>query len=134
MIRYRPHHFLCTIGFQGRGYSPEFVSGFQKIVDVLRAPDGDLAQIEIVGETDSICEPCPNRRGTLCTTQEKISRLDHQHANALGWKSGETVSWREAKDRIKSKLTLEKFNHICDGCEWKSLGVCEEALSKLLKE
>lgn len=134
MIKYRPHHFLCTIGFQGRGYSPEFVDGFQKIADQLKSPDGDLTEIQIVDETDSICEPCPNRRGALCTTQEKITRLDRQHAQVLEWKIGEILTWRESKERIKSKLTLDQFHKICNGCEWKALGVCEEALEKLLKE
>ena len=39
MLKFRPHHFLCTLGFQGKGYSPGFVANFQAIADRLRGPD-----------------------------------------------------------------------------------------------
>lgn len=76
-IRFRPHHFLCALGFQGKGYSDAFTANMSAIVhDRLRAENGGKTRIEVIGAADDICQPCPKRRGTLCTSQTKITRLD----------------------------------------------------------
>lgn len=126
VIRYRPHHFLCTVGFQGKGYSPDFVKNFSAIKEGL----ADDTLITLVDETDDICAPCPHKRDKLCTKQEMISSLDQRHSEALGFTSGQTLSWGEAKNRLK-KLSLDDFHRICAGCNWKELGVCEAALKAL---
>jgi hypothetical protein len=33
VLKVRAHHLLCMQGFQGSGYSPEFVENFIKILD-----------------------------------------------------------------------------------------------------
>jgi hypothetical protein len=143
MLEFRPHHFLCTIGFQGKGYSAEFVKNYAEISTRLKGPGfeagytetptGDLIKIRVVAETDSICAPCPSKRGALCETQEKIDRLDHAHAEILGLKTGDELTWGEAKKLLAQKFTLEKFDTACQPCSWKSLGVCETALIELKK-
>ena len=131
-IQFRPHHFLCTLGFQGKGYSPAFVENYQVIVDELSGPDGEQVSITVVAQADSICAPCPNKRGVLCTSQAKITALDKAHAQILQLKAGDVLSWGEAKARIANAMSLEKFNKACAVCGWKELGVCEQALKKLL--
>jgi soluble lytic murein transglycosylase-like protein len=130
-VQFRPHHFLCTVGFRGKGYSDSFVENYQEIADHLRGPDGDNQEIQVVEETDSICAPCPNRREKLCTAQEKIESLDRRHAEALGVGEGDVLTWKEAKQRIKKNVDFETFERICDGCQWKDLGVCRESLAEL---
>ncbi|RYZ78407.1 MAG: DUF1284 domain-containing protein [Proteobacteria bacterium] len=61
-LKFRPHHFLCAVGFQGKGYSPEFVENFKTIKSVLDSTHGDQVMIEVIERTDSICAPCPSRR------------------------------------------------------------------------
>lgn len=135
-IRFRPHHFLCALAFEGKGYSDEFVRGFQRIVDALRdeGKDGDLREIEVVGSSDSICHPCPNRRGKGCETEEKIARLDRAHSEILGVSPGEKVSWGVAKNLLAQRMTDEAFEKACAPCSWKSLGVCKKALEQLREE
>lgn len=130
-ISFRPHHFLCALCFQGRGYSPAFVSNFETIMAELNGPDGDTTSINIVGHTDSICAPCPNRRNLSCTTQEKIDKLDAAHAEALQILPGQTITWGEAKEKIASHIPLSTFHRICEGCEWKAYGICEQVISGL---
>lgn len=132
-IRFRPHHFLCTVGFQGKGYSEAFVAGFARIAAELRdTPAGDSVLITVVErETDSICNPCPNRRDSLCETETKIQTLDSAHARVLGLRAGDSITWGEAKDRIKKNMTLENFHAACEPCSWKQSGICEKALMKL---
>lgn len=133
MLRFRPHHFLCTLGFEGKGYSDEFVRGFQKIADSLRerGEAGDQTPIQVVAQTDAICEPCPNRTGKLCATEEKIQKLDQAHAAVLEIRSGDILTWGEAKTRIAEKMTTERFHASCAPCAWKGMGVCEAALNRL---
>jgi uncharacterized protein len=132
--RFRPHHFLCTLGFQGKGYSLGFVANYQAIADRLRGPGGDAVLIEVVGDTDSICEPCPNRRGKACESQEKIDKLDGAHAKVLGIAPGDQLTWKEAKELIREKMTPQAFNQACAPCAWKALGMCESALNEHIRE
>lgn len=85
MMKFRPHHFLCTVGYQGKGYSEEFVKNYDRISQSLKrnGVKGDDTPIEVVAKTDSICSPCPSKRGDLCETQEKIEKLDNAHAKIL---------------------------------------------------
>jgi hypothetical protein len=131
-LTFRPHHFLCALGFQGKGYNSDFEFNFQAICDRLHAPSGDQTVIEVVKYTDAICGPCPERRGHLCASQAKVAALDHKHARALHLKAGDRLTWGEAKQRIKFFLSLPLFHEICEGCSWKNLGLCEQALVKLL--
>lgn len=131
-MEFRPHHFLCTVGFMGKGYSNAFVANYQRLADELRrAPGGDRRAIQVAAQTDSICGPCPNRAGTLCQTQEKIDRLDAAHAAVLQIRPGDTLTWGEAKRRIVARFTDEAFEKACAPCAWKPLGICHDALRKL---
>ncbi len=135
-LEFRPHHFLCTLGFEGKGYSPEFVANYQGIADSLRRSGaaGDQVEIHVVESTDSICEPCPNRQGALCATQDKIETLDRAHARVLGLKSGDVLTWGEAKRRVAARFTDEAFDRACEPCGWKALGYCRAALHRNREE
>lgn len=132
-ITFRPHHFLCALCFQGKGYSPLFIANFQTIMDKLNSPGGDATVIQVTTHTDSICAPCPNRIGRHCATEEKIAVLDHAHTDALQLKTETILTWGEAKQRIKEKMTLESFHQICATCSWKQYGICESVLTAFLK-
>jgi len=133
MLKFRPHHFLCTVGYQGKGYSPEFTRNYDQIASRLKDPasNGDSVLIEVVEKTDSICSPCPSRRGELCETQAKIDKLDGAHAKILSLKEGDVLSWGEAKARIARDFTEEAFESACAPCSWKPLGICKAALTEL---
>jgi hypothetical protein len=131
MIRFRPHHFLCALGFEGKGYSDGFTATMHRIVvDILRAPGGDATRIEVTAVTDDICAPCPKRRGRLCTDQGKIARLDRAHGAALDLAAGEVITWAAAQDRMAA-LAPEDLDRICAGCSWLEMGMCKSALSRL---
>jgi len=128
-ITFRPHHFLCTIGFQGIGYSPRFVENYKQIVEAIQKDEELL--IQVVVREDSICSACPHQSIEGCAVEEKIQGLDTRHAKILRIKQGDVVSWAEAKQRLKEYMTLEGFHQACSGCEWKALGICEAALKTL---
>ena len=132
-ITFRPHHFLCALCFQGKGYSPEFISNFSNIMNHLNSSHVDDVVIEVVEYTDSICEPCPSKRGQCCDSQKKILRIDRAHADILQVNQGDKITWGEAKKRIGEFMTLEKFHEACSPCAWKKTGMCESVLSQFLK-
>jgi len=135
MLEFRPHHFMCTLGFEGKGYSPEFVRGYQRIADSLRiADEGDAVPIRVAPATDAICAPCPNRTGTVCASEPKIRSLDQAHARVLGIEAGQVLTWGEAKRLIAEKMGFDDFERACAPCAWKAMGVCEAALRKVKAE
>ena len=125
-LKFRPHHFFCTLGFQGKGYSPEFVENFAHIKESM-TPE---TIITVTSKTDDICAPCPHRRGNLCGTQGKIERLDQAHAKALSLKEGDQLTWGEALGRLK-KLSQQDHQEICQGCQWLEFGICAKSLRNL---
>jgi len=132
-IEFRPHHFLCALCFKGKGYSASFIRNFAEIIQHLTtASAGEQTSIMVSGYTDSVCAPCPHKRGKACQAQAKVSQLDKAHAKALGLQIGEKLTWQAAKQRITERIDLAKFNQICQPCEWKSLGICEAALEAFL--
>lgn len=131
-VRYRPHHFMCSLGFEGKGYSDAFTANMTAIVmGQLRASGGTETVIEVVAATDDICAPCPKRRGSLCATQDKIAALDEAHARALSLSVGEKLTWGEAQQRIRTAIAPGSLGTLCKGCEWEPYGMCEEALLRL---
>lgn len=134
-LRYRPHHFLCSLGFKGKGYSDGFVANMATIIDGrLRAEGGDAVEIEVVGTADDICTPCPKRRGRLCESQTRIAALDARHARALGLFAGTRITWGEARRRIVRRVPPGSLPQLCAGCQWLDLGLCESALAALHEE
>lgn len=122
---------MCTLGFRGMGYSPDFVENFKEIKSQITESPETVIQIQ--SRTDHICTPCPHNVGHgKCTKQKKIESLDERHMKALELHDGITLTWSEALKRIKTHMTIEKFHESCEGCEWKSYGVCEEELRKLI--
>lgn len=90
--------------------------------------------IEVVVGGDSICRACPHQNESGCQVEEKIQGLDIRHSQILKIKFGDVLTWKEARKRLKETMTLEAFHQACKGCEWKTLGVCEEALRRLQEE
>lgn len=123
LLAFRPHHFLCALCFQGKGYSKPFIANFTAIMEILNT--AEETNIQVVKETDSLCQPCPHRQGQRCETEAKIALLDHAHADALHIKVGDILTWKDAKKRIRDTISLPVFDQICATCEWKPLGLCE---------
>ncbi|MDD7969615.1 DUF1284 domain-containing protein [Roseinatronobacter alkalisoli] len=133
-VQFRPHHFLCALGFQGKGYSDRFTRNMADIVAQLRAPDGGNTLIEVTGVADSICAPCPHRRGQSCVKADQIAALDNRHAQALGLRAGQRLTWAEAQSRVRAHVPPGSLRELCAGCQWLEFGLCEAGLSALHKD
>jgi hypothetical protein len=131
-LRYRPHHFLCSLGFEGKGYSDAFTRNMTAIVmGRLRAAEGDATEIAVIDSLDDICTPCPKKRGAACASQDQIARLDQAHASALALEPGQILTWAEAKDRIRQNVAPGALKTLCAGCQWEPFGMCARAVQAL---
>ncbi|SFI37350.1 DUF1284 domain-containing protein [Jannaschia pohangensis] len=129
-LRLRPHHVLCSIGFEGSGYDGPFIANMRHIVtQVLRGPGGRDQRIWISDTADAICAPCPKRVGLGCESQDKIDRFDRDHAEALDLTPGQALSWGECHDRAVARVVPADLDRICAGCEWLPLGICKTRLA-----
>lgn len=130
----RPHHILCSLGFEGHGYSDGFTANMEAIVQGrLRAEAGDATEIRITGTADAICAPCPRRRGDGCEVQAAIDRLDRAHAEALQLAPGDHLTWQDAQDRVRAHVRPDDLDTLCAGCRWLPLGLCKAAVARLLE-
>lgn len=135
MLRFRPHHFLCALGYQGKGYSIQFTANMDAIVlGQLRNPEQADTLIEVIGISDDICAPCPHRRGEACDEQSKIAALDRRHAGHLDLHEGEVVSWHTLRERIKQRVKPADLDALCMGCAWLEAGMCKQAVADLAEE
>ena len=134
-INYRPHHFLCSIGWKGMGYSTAFSKNMDMIVnEVLKSPNGDESLLKVVKYTDDLCVPCPHRRNNLCSKQKSIETLDNAHSKKLNLSPGDIISWGDEKKRIVKNIQPNDLDKICQGCQWLEYGVCKDSLKQLIKE
>ena len=85
--------------------------------------------VTFTGRADSICAPCPWRRGPGCEGEDRIRALDARHAKALGIRPGQRMTWAEAEARAASRLVPADLDRICAGCQWPDL--CRPALARL---
>jgi hypothetical protein len=131
-LRLRPHHVLCSIGFEGKGYDDAFTANMARIVlGQLRAPGGAEQPVLVTGDADAICAPCPKRRGLGCEAQAQIDALDARHGAALDLAPGDRLSWGECLERARTRVAPEELATLCAGCNWLPMGMCAEALRAL---
>jgi hypothetical protein len=88
-----------------------FCPNYYEIVEKIKLNED--VPIEVTFFLDSICTSCPNNLGNKCRTESKINSLDKNHAEILQLKEGENITWKGAKNRIKSYMTAEKFHQAC---------------------
>jgi hypothetical protein len=112
----RPHHLVCLLSFQGKGYSEVFVSKTSKIIETMKtAPKKKL--VSVINGCDDICEYCPKNSHSLCKDEDKVSDLDAKFSQKLNFFEGNILSLNDIKERVKI-LSVEEFCEICSGCCW----------------
>jgi hypothetical protein len=119
MIFLRPHHLLCLLNFQGRGYSDEFIDNMRRLLNVLKlAPDERL--ICTTCGCDDICKSCPKMTYEQCADDARVSYLDTAYTKAFDISVGDTISLNEVL-RMAAKLPECDFRKICETCCWFEL-------------
>lgn len=133
----RGHHVLCVHGFQGMGYSPDFIKKMEEIVEEIRDHSQHFAIRVIIG-LDDACGSCPNRGEGFCNasrgSDEHVKQLDRRIMDHIGITDGESVDKHELLRRTAEKVCPEDLDVLCKGCSWLPYGVCKAGIAKLREE
>ena len=125
-MKLRPHHLLCTQGYSGKGYSPEFVENLTAITNILRTDP--TATVELVFFTDDICAKCPQKLGeNLCSRNEKVKRTDQKVIDYFGLTEGH-YPYSDLIARINSQMTPAWMDDICGECTWYPISACRRKI------
>ena len=126
MIRLRPHHLLRTQGYSGKGYSDNFVSNMNEVVERLRTNKDEM--VEITFSTDNLCACCPSKLSDgVCDSDVKVLHFDKGVVDAIDLKEG-TYSYQELISKLDTYLTSghddELLRNICGNCNWYPVSAC----------
>jgi len=124
VVKLRPHHLLCTQGYNGLGYDDAFVENMTAITTFLRG--GGAA--DIVFSTDDICQKCPRMISRdLCESNDKVKRLDKKVADYFGIEEKKYIYPNIVRE-INAKMTCDIMDDICGECEWYP--ICKERMQQ----
>ena len=116
-IELRGHHLLCLQGFQGYGYSEDFVSNMTRINELRKTND---CTITLTNEPDDICSACPNLKDGICENEKQdriIVNMDKEVLSQLN--SNEEYDSIDLFDEVALKFnTLKSVENVCKGCKW----------------
>jgi len=125
-IELRAHHLLCLQGYEGKGYSPEFVTEMSKLATMFaQAPDTTFT---LINGADDICRNCPHLVDEKCIHPNPPEPQDAKVIKYFDLVIGEQYSYKAATDIIKQKINADIFMDICGTCDWNSATQCRSAL------
>lgn len=133
LLTLRPHHILCRLGFQGYGYSPEFIDTWYRVLDQINS--GKVKTLSLQTKPDVFCHHCPHFEGECSTGHpglrgQKSEERDQRVLRALRLKPGRPYAVKEIDERIAALLP-EEFSAICRNCEWQPHGFCLRGHARL---
>ena len=116
-IKLRGHHLLCLRGFQGYGYSKDFVLNMTRINELRKTKD---CIISLTNEPDDICSACPNLQDNMCENEKQneiIVKMDDEVLSRLN--PNNEYNSINLFDEVSSKFnSLESVENVCNGCKW----------------
>lgn len=119
-LKIRAHHLLCIQGFQGYGYSHNFVANMTEVIK--KVTDTNL-EVEIIAECDVICSCCPYNRKGMCQTYDsawKVKSMDVHVLEKLGLKEGTKGRIKDILYLVNTRLrNISDIQEICGDCDWK---------------
>lgn len=130
----RGHHILCVHGFQGMGYSPNFVKNMTEIVKSMR--NEELAfPVQVANGFDEVCRVCPHKGESGCEASQDsdahAKELDRRVINHLGLDADEVYDKEQLVRLTAEKVRPDDLDMLCAGCSWLPYGVCKEGIARL---
>ncbi len=122
-ITIRAHHLLCFQGFQGYGYSADFVKNMARLVDEIHAAPQNMLLKLVVGQ-DDFCTACPHHGGSRCNKDaDADSRMRAMDTAALAALKLTPNMTDTAEKLIALSNQILKTQHdvalVCGRCEWR---------------
>ena len=116
-MKLRGHHLLCILGFQGYGYSEDFVLNMTRINELRKT---DKTTIKLINSSDDICSACPNLKNDLCENEmqnETIVKMDEEVLSEFDINK-EYNAIDLFNEVILKFNTLKSVENICNDCKW----------------
>jgi len=117
-VSMRPHHALCALFFEGKGYSPAFI---ENMTAFLTEPN-QMVQISL--GCDSLCQECLHNQDGICDDEAKVAQFDQRILRL----SSETfqVDQPQALSMLcqsvyETILRQGLLADVCGECEWSVL-------------
>ena len=129
MLKLRGHHLFCLLGYQGMGYSEEYVENMTSLHQMLR--EEPETWVQLIEGPDQLCEKYPNSGKYHCQDQH-IGDRDRVILEKLGLKIGQIIKWKEIETSIQKNVVPSDIEAVCETCSWRSYGVCEEGVQRIL--
>jgi hypothetical protein len=120
IINIRAHHLLCLQGFQGYGYSQDFVRNMAEIIKKIESNP----ELQIITGCDDICSYCPHQLEGVCQKDagsvSGIKDVDRRVLQHLDLKEGIKGRARDFISLAKARLrSISDIKDICGDCDWK---------------
>ena len=113
----RGHHLLCILGFQGYGYSEDFVLNMARINELRKS---DKTTIKLINRPDDICSACPNLKDDVCENKmqnENIVKMDNEVLSQFN--INQEYNAIDLFNEVVLKFnTLKSVENICNDCKW----------------
>jgi uncharacterized protein len=121
-IKIRAHHILCLQGFQGYGYSQDFVRNLAEINAHLESHPS--CSLQVVAEVDLICQKCPHQEGGNChktvNSNPLMKHMDLMVLKKMGLEEGQKITAQKMYSRLIEVFKSKKDRQeICRECYWK---------------
>lgn len=111
----RPHHGLCSLFFEGKGYNENFVRNYSNILHLLNKD----TVIKLHTDTDIICRCCPENLNGICMSAEKVFDYDTKVLELCGLENECIIKWYDFQSLvIQNILEKNKLSFICQKCCW----------------
>lgn len=114
----RPHHALCGIFFEGKGYSQAFIENMTAFMV-------DPSQlIQITSGCDTLCQACPNNFNGRCSEEAKVSLFDERTWNLTDafLQSDQPIPLNELCQSVYDTILQQGLlAEVCGECEWAHL-------------
>ena len=116
-MKLRGHHLLCILGFQGYGYSEDFVLNMARINELRKS---DKTTIKLINRPDDICSACPNLKDYVCENKmqnENIVKMDNEVLSQFN--INQEYNAIDLFNEVVLKFnTLKSVENICNDCKW----------------
>ena len=140
-LQIRAHNLLCLQGFEGLGYSKEFVAQMRRVARILRMnPD---MNIQVITGVDILCEHCPHNYRGRCTaddpedqpvpmdTPDQATLMDKRVLSWLDIGENDVQFWGQILYKIGRLVDSSAMDILCGDCRWRKYDFCANALDEL---
>lgn len=127
MLHLRPHHLLCLLFYEGKGYDEAFVQNMDRLIAHLH--HHQMAQVLLTDGEDYICSCCPQRmENGQCVSNQKVEMLDQRVIDTFHLKIGQYYDYHHLTHQLSKLLNEDNFKKICSECEWYKQGICGKGI------